>query len=183
MPSEQQAGDRDERLRCPTTRERIGEDPARWLDRELITDADRRRIVLTLIDGMDSIERVRAWKACERRLANPQADDNPRNPLEEPRAKIIHRLEQREAWQSCTANGPSDFPRGHAGRVTAVVRTAVCLPPTFASATQAPLGGSPRGTVPTVSMSTKRARRPRQRRSVSSRPTGVSPNDAVLDDR
>ncbi|WP_284007849.1 hypothetical protein [Haloarcula pelagica] len=112
MPSEQQAGDRDERLRCPTTRERIGEDPARWLDRELITDADRRRIVLTLIDGMDSIERVRAWKACERRLANPQADDNPRNPLEEPRAKIIHRLEQREAWLELHGERPERLPEG-----------------------------------------------------------------------
>ena len=114
MPSTTQAGDRDERLRCPRTRERIGEDPARWLDRELITDADRREIVLTLIDSMDSIERVRAWRACELRLANPQDDDTPRNPLEEPRPRIMQRLDQREEWLELHGERPDRLePREH----------------------------------------------------------------------
>jgi len=112
MPSTTQAGDRDERLRCPRTRERIGEDPARWLDRELITDADRREIVLTLIDSMDSIERVRAWRACELRLANPQEDDTPRNPLDEPRGRIMQRLDQREAWLELHGERSERLPEG-----------------------------------------------------------------------
>ncbi|MFC6974321.1 hypothetical protein ACFQL1_06090 [Halomicroarcula sp. GCM10025709] len=61
---------------------------------------------------MDSIERVRAWRACEFRLANPQSTDTPRNPLEEPRAKIIQRLDKREEWLELHGERPERLPLG-----------------------------------------------------------------------
>jgi len=98
MPSTQQAGDRSDRLRCPKLVEQIGEDPARWLDRDLLADSQRAEIIRTLIDGMDSIQRVRAWKGVEKKLANDDANDDARHPLDEPRAAIMQRLDQREEW-------------------------------------------------------------------------------------
>jgi len=112
MPSTHQASDDGERLRCPNLIEAIGEDPARWLDRPIVGHPNRETVVRTLIDGMDSLERVRAWKACELRLANPQEDDNPRNPLDEPRGAIIQRLDQREEWLQLHGERADRVPLG-----------------------------------------------------------------------
>jgi len=90
MPSQNQGGGERQRRRFDHVKEDIGEDPARWLDWDLIRHEDRRELLWSLIDAIDSIERVRACRAVERRLA--AKDDR------EPRAKIIQRLDQREEW-------------------------------------------------------------------------------------
>ncbi|WP_135304130.1 hypothetical protein [Haloarcula amylovorans] len=104
MPSTSQAGDRRERLHCEGIRKRISEDPARWLDWDLLSHEFRRKMVLTLIDGMDSVERVRAWRAAERRLA-ARYD-------REPRAKVMQRLDQREEWLDLHGERPDRLPHG-----------------------------------------------------------------------
>lgn len=102
------------RQEFPALKDDIGEDPARWLDRDLITpgatriDVDRyadgtvddarvvvdRRVssgiefVDARIRGIDHIEVVRAWIAVERALG--------RGPDGGPREQIIARLEKRE---------------------------------------------------------------------------------------
>ncbi|GGK64504.1 hypothetical protein [Haloarcula sebkhae] len=112
MPSTTQAGDRRERLRCPRLEEDIGEDPARWLDQDLLSHPDRRKLVFSLIDGIDSIERVRAWRSIERKLANNRFAEKARNPLEKPRAKIMQRLDQREEWLELHGERPDRLPCG-----------------------------------------------------------------------
>ncbi|RLM33501.1 MULTISPECIES: hypothetical protein [unclassified Haloarcula] len=112
MPSENQAGDRRERLRCPRLVEDIGEDPARWLDQDLLSHPDRRKLVFSLIDGIDSIERIRAWRGTERKLASDRVAEKARNPLEKPRAKIMQRLEQREKWLELHGERPDRLPCG-----------------------------------------------------------------------
>lgn len=98
MPSENQPADTSERMRCPNLVETIGEDPARWLDQDLLADSQRAEMVRTLIDGIDTLQRLRAWKAVEKKLANDDHNDDARNPLDEPRAAIMQRLDQREQW-------------------------------------------------------------------------------------
>lgn len=98
MPSQNQPADTSQRMRCPKLVEGIGEDPARWLDWDLLADSQRAEMVRTLIDGIDSFERLRAWRAVERKLANDDYNGNARNPLEEPRGPIMQRLDQREQW-------------------------------------------------------------------------------------
>lgn len=90
MPSQNQGGGERQRRRFDDLKDDIGEDPARWLDWDLIRHEDRRNIALTLIDSIDTIERIRAWKAVERALAVEHD--------REPRSKIIQRLDQREEW-------------------------------------------------------------------------------------
>ncbi|WP_424001216.1 hypothetical protein ACOZ4I_15765 [Haloarcula salina] len=104
MPSTNQSSDRRERLHCDRLRDQIGEDPARWLDWDLLSHADRREMVFDLIDGMDSLQRVRAWRAVERRLA--ARDDR------DPRAKIMQRLDQREEWLELHGERPDRLPCG-----------------------------------------------------------------------
>ena len=99
MPSTHQSSDLRERLRCPTIQRDIGEDPARWLDREFQTEA-----LLSLIDGIDSLQRIRAWRAVERRLA--ARDDR------DPRPKVIQRLDQREEWLKLHGERPDRLPNG-----------------------------------------------------------------------
>ena len=110
MPSENQAGDRSDRLRCPNLVERIGEDPARWLDWDLLADSQRAEMVRTLIDGIDTIERIRAWRGVERKLANDDENDGARHPLEDPRAAIMQRLDQREQWLELHGERPDRLP-------------------------------------------------------------------------
>jgi hypothetical protein len=110
MPSEQQAGDRSDRLRCPTVLERIGEDPARWLDWDLMSHSDRREMVETLIKSIDSLERVRAWRAVERGLA-ADADDA-RVDIDKPRGRIMQWLDQREEWLKMQGERPDRLPAG-----------------------------------------------------------------------
>ena len=112
MPSQNQPADTSDRMRCPKLVEEIGEDPARWLDWDLLADSQRASIVRTLIDGIDSIQRVRAWKAVEYRLANDDKNDGARNPLDEPRAAIMQRLDQREEWLELNGERPDRLPYG-----------------------------------------------------------------------
>ena len=103
-----------DRKRFPSLREDIGEDPARWLDRDLVTpecrkvqvSRDRSRspadvrlvpdravssgeaFVRARIRGIDRIAVCRAWRAVERALG--------RGPDGGPRERIIALLEQRE---------------------------------------------------------------------------------------
>jgi hypothetical protein len=90
MPSQNQGGSQRQRRRFDELKDQIGEDPARWLDWDLFTNGHRRQLVRSLIKGIDTVERVRAWKAIERRLADQ--DDR------KPRAKIMQWLDQREEW-------------------------------------------------------------------------------------
>jgi len=99
-------------MRCPNLRDQIGEDPARWLDWDLLVDQARAEIVRTLIDGIDSMERLRAWRAVERKLANDDHNDGARNPLEEPRGPIMQRLDQREQWLELNGERPDRLEHG-----------------------------------------------------------------------
>lgn len=68
--------------------EQIGEDPTRFLDRNLLENDGARELAKARIDGIRFVEVVRAWIAAERKLANEQERD--------PRAKVIEWLEDRE---------------------------------------------------------------------------------------
>jgi hypothetical protein len=70
-----------DRERFPDVKERIDEDPARWLDREpLGKTADAR------IDGIDFLDVVDAWVRVEAELERG------------PRREVIAKLNQRKAW-------------------------------------------------------------------------------------
>ncbi|WP_372478947.1 hypothetical protein ACAH01_08945 [Halomicrobium sp. HM KBTZ05] len=98
MPSENQGGSQRQRQRFERIQNDIGEDPARWLDWEFVRHPSRRNIALDLIDSIDSIERIRAWKAVERALAVEHG--------REPRSKIMQRLDQREQWLTLHGERP-----------------------------------------------------------------------------
>jgi len=104
MPSTHQSSDSRERLHCETIADRLGEDPARWLDWDLQSHAGRRAMVASLIEGIDSLERVRAWRAVERRLA--ARDDR------EPRETVTRQLDAREAWLERHGERPERLPAG-----------------------------------------------------------------------
>jgi len=111
MPSENQSGSRADRFEAANTRDRIGEDPARWLDQDLMSHSDRRDMVATLIESMDSIERVRAWRVVERGLAAADADES-RVDIDKPRGRIMQWLDQREEWLSQHGERPARLPAG-----------------------------------------------------------------------
>lgn len=90
MPSEHSAGTSTDRETFPRLLDDLGEDPARWLDRDVLSDQDRAEMIKALIRGMDTLERVRAWKAVERALG--------RGPADGPREGVMRLLEQREAY-------------------------------------------------------------------------------------
>lgn len=110
MPSTHQSSDRRERLHCPKPREEIGEDPARWLDWDFLRDSARKDLVWSLIDGMDSLERVRVWKAVERKLASDRFESA--IDIDEPRGPIMQRLDQREEWLRLHGERPDRLPHG-----------------------------------------------------------------------
>ncbi|MBX0323568.1 hypothetical protein EGH21_11065 [Halomicroarcula sp. F13] len=134
MPSTHQSGESGERSRCLGLAERIGEDPAWWLDQDLMARPAKRQIdhegtgaqqvrvvenravataagmVFSLIDGSDIIRRVRAWEAVERRLANDRYDSAV-DPAE-PREAIVRRLDQREEWPGLHGERPERLPHG-----------------------------------------------------------------------
>jgi len=83
VPSEFQPGSTVDREKFPPLRSDIGEDPARFLDHELVTDADMRKMTFARIRGIDTIATCRAWIAVERRLDRG------------PREAIIERLQER----------------------------------------------------------------------------------------
>ncbi|WP_440989267.1 hypothetical protein [Haloarchaeobius baliensis] len=49
--------------------EAIGEDPARFLDHDLVGDDDARRLAVARIEGIDRLQVINCWKQCERALA------------------------------------------------------------------------------------------------------------------
>jgi len=83
VPSESRPGSSVDREEYPRLRSDIGEDPARFLDHELVTDEDMRRLVFARIRGIDTIATCRAWVAVERNLDRG------------PREKVIETLERR----------------------------------------------------------------------------------------
>lgn len=98
MPSTNQSSDRRERLHCDRLQDRIDEDPARWLDWDLLSRPDRRKLVYSLIDGIDSYERLAAWRSVERKLANDRFAEQVAIDIDEPRGPIMQRLDEREGW-------------------------------------------------------------------------------------
>lgn len=116
IPSQSQGGGEWQRRRFEGLKEDIGEDPARWLDWDLIRDDDRRNIALTLIDSIDRIERIRAWKAVERALAVEHG--------REPRSRIIQRLDQREGWLELHGERPDRLRECTESRDLSPVETA-----------------------------------------------------------
>lgn len=112
MPSTNQGSNRTERLRCPTLKDDIGEDPARWLDADMLANPDRKELVWSLIHGIDTYARLRAWRAVELKLANDDENGDARNPLDEPRSAILKRLNQREEWLDLHGERPDRLPIG-----------------------------------------------------------------------
>lgn len=78
-----------DRASFPDLREHVGHDPARWLDWSLMDNDDQRRLVRSLIRGLNDIATVRAWMGIERRLG--------RGPDDGPREQVMGWLEDREA--------------------------------------------------------------------------------------
>jgi hypothetical protein len=84
MPSEHQHSTTATRERYPELRDDIGEDPARFLDYDLVQNEAKRELALARIRGIDKIAKVRGWIAVERGLNRPM------------RTGIIRALEERE---------------------------------------------------------------------------------------
>jgi len=88
VPSEHSPSSMLGRERVPELVERIGEDPARWLDRSLFggeSDTSAPGIMIRArIRGIDDLGVLSAWKAVERRLDRG------------PREKVMQMLEDRE---------------------------------------------------------------------------------------
>lgn len=86
MVSTNQAGntDEDEYERADEMRERIGVNPARWLDCDLIVanNEDKKETVIAFIKGMDYVETVNCWKQVEKDLGRGE-DGGPREKVME----------------------------------------------------------------------------------------------------
>jgi len=106
-PSTEQIGVQTERREFPSLRKQIGEDPARWLDRSIADrngQANRKGVLEGLIDGMDSLARIRAWKAVERRLGRGRDGG--------PRSWVIEQLDERETTLDRIGERPDRLPHG-----------------------------------------------------------------------
>ncbi|MFC6757874.1 hypothetical protein ACFQER_15990 [Halomicroarcula sp. GCM10025894] len=120
MPSQNQPADTSDRLRCPSIVERIGEDPARWLDWDLLADPQRAEMVRTLIDGIETVERLRAWRAVERKLANDDHNDGARNPLRNRGRPSCSAWTSARSGSNSMANGATGCPTRSTSPVSAV---------------------------------------------------------------
>jgi hypothetical protein len=92
MPSESMPGSRASHRRFPRADD-LGEDPCRWLDRDLVHrdpdgDMDSRTWLRVRIDGIDELAVVRGWMCAERWLANEDG--------REVREGVMQLLRQRE---------------------------------------------------------------------------------------
>lgn len=83
------------------------DEAARWLDREIIGRSDRAAVVKTLIQSIDRLARVRAWRAVELNLAD--RDDRA------PRAGIMRALQQREDQLEEIGERPGRLERREVG--------------------------------------------------------------------
>lgn len=94
---------RSSRETFPKLRERIGEDPARYLDRDILGSSrgiGESDLFASRLRGIDRLEVINAWIAVERRLDRG------------PRAHILDRLEDRK--ETIEAEGERDLPgRSH----------------------------------------------------------------------
>lgn len=79
-----------DRLEFPELKDRLGEDPARFLDRDLVGDRDAQRMIRDRIDGIDFLEELSVWRAVERKLADHYD--------REPRPGVISALDERGIW-------------------------------------------------------------------------------------
>jgi hypothetical protein len=73
MPSEAQGHSGRDRARYPDIRERIGEDPAQWLDKPLFSRPEENCspagwAIQRRVQGIDSLAVLAAWKGVERNL-------------------------------------------------------------------------------------------------------------------
>jgi len=106
MPSAHTGG-RD-REQFPSLQEDIGEDPARWLDRELVGGSsrakDNKRFVAARVRGIDKLPVLRAWMAVERALG--------RGPNDGPREGLMRLLEQRENFLQQAGERPDRLQHG-----------------------------------------------------------------------
>lgn len=79
-----------DRAEFPRLRDRLGEDPATFLDRDLVGDRSAQRMVRDRISGIDTLEVLSAWRAVERKLAEHHD--------REPRQGVIDALDERGLW-------------------------------------------------------------------------------------
>ncbi|WP_311170660.1 hypothetical protein [Halobellus ordinarius] len=79
-----------DRVEFPKLKDRLGEDPARFLDCDLIGNPHAQRMVRDRIAGIDSLEVLSAWRAVEKKLA----DHHDR----EPRQGVLDALDERGIW-------------------------------------------------------------------------------------
>jgi hypothetical protein len=85
MPSESQSHAEPSRATFPTLRDKIDEDPARFLDHDIFgTPCGMGRMMRARIQGIDDLETIRAWRAVERKINRG------------PRERVLEWLDDRE---------------------------------------------------------------------------------------
>lgn len=80
--------DSPNRREFPGIKDELGEDPARWLDREM-TD-EHARIVVAMIRGMRSLRRLKAWRSVEIALDRGEGGG--------PREDVLALLDERKLY-------------------------------------------------------------------------------------
>lgn len=85
-----------DRERFPQLKDDLGEDPARFLDHQLVS-TEWSEIVRSRIQGIDRLAVINAWIAIERRLERG------------PRDTVIDLLEQRRAWLQDHGERPEEL--------------------------------------------------------------------------
>ena len=90
--------DKPDRERFDHLREDIGEDPARFLDRDLLSDSNSRMLALARIRGIDRYAVASAWLAVERQIERG------------PRARIVDQLEERKEFLSVAGDRDERTP-------------------------------------------------------------------------
>ena len=101
MPAVGQGGKRADREHYPGLYAEIGEDPAQFLDHDLLGDSRHDtplRTAIARIKGIDSLSVANAWLAIERRLDRG------------PREQIVELLEARIAHLEDVGERPDDLP-------------------------------------------------------------------------
>lgn len=93
MPSTNQAGSSRERERSDDP---LVDEAYRWLDREIIAVEDpggcrsREKVVKSIIEGIDTLARARAWRAAEKDLERGEGEN--------PREGILQAIEDRVSF-------------------------------------------------------------------------------------
>lgn len=108
MPSTYQSSSTDEREQYPEEAEKIGEDPARFLDVQLVNSgmgSSDFELAAARIRGIDSIEVANAWLRVEGQLERG------------PRTGVIQRLTRRK--DEIEARADADAPNATEGDTTA----------------------------------------------------------------